>query len=93
VLKGDNAQTLLVSELYRAKDSAQAGIASVQKNCAADGNYEKKVAANGKFFFNLKAANSQVIGTSHMYATEQERDAGVAAAKSSGATATVQDNT
>ena len=93
VLKGDNAQTLLVSELYRAKDSAQAGIVSVQKNCASDGHYEKKVAANGKFFFNLKAANNQVIGTSQMYATVQERDAGVAATKSSGATAAVQDNT
>lgn len=92
VLKGDNAQTLLVSELYRAKDSAQAGIVSVQKNCASDGRYEKKVASNGKFFFNLKAANGEVIGTSQMYASEQERDAGLAAAKSS-ATATVQDKT
>jgi uncharacterized protein len=93
VLKGDHAQTLLVSELYRAKESAQSGIVSVQKNCVSDGHYEKKVATNGKFFFNLKAANNQVIGTSQMYASEQEREAGIAAAKSGGATATLQDNT
>lgn len=92
-LKGDNAQTLLVSELYRSKDSAQGGIASVQKNCGSDRHYEKKVAANGKYFFNLKAANNQVIGTSGMYASEQERDAVLASAKASGVTATVRDST
>ena len=60
-LKGDNGKTLLASELYRSKDSAQAGIASVQKNAGSEERYEKKVATNGKFFFNLKAANSQVF--------------------------------
>jgi len=90
-LKGDHGQALLVSELYRVKDSAQGGIASVQKNCGSDAHYEKKVAANGKFFFNLKAANNQVIGTSQMYASEQDRDAAIAAVKASGMTATVRD--
>lgn len=90
-LKGLDAQTLLVSELYRAKDSAQGGIASVQKSCGSDARYEKKVAANGKFFFNLKAANNQVIGTSPMYASEQERDAAMAAVKGGAAAATVRE--
>lgn len=93
VLKGDQAQTLLASELYRSKDSAQGGIASVQKNCGSDAHYEKKVATNGKYFFNLKSANNQVIGTSQMYASEPDRDAGLAATKASGVTATVRDNT
>ena len=92
-LKGDNGKTLLASELYRSKDSAQAGIASVQKNAGSEERYEKKVATNGKFFFNLKAANSQVIGTSQMFASEAERDAGLAAARASGPTATVRDAT
>lgn len=91
-LKGDQGQALLVSELYRAKDSAQGGVASVQKNCSVDAHYEKKVAANGKFFFNLRAANNQVIATSPMYATEQDRDAAIAAVRASGATAPVRDN-
>lgn len=91
-LKGDHAQTLLASELYRSKDSAQGGIASVQKNCGSDARYEKKVATNGKFFFNLKAANNQVIGTSPMYASEQDRDAAISAVKANGATAPVRDN-
>lgn len=90
-LKGPNGKTLLASELYRSKDSAQAGIVSVQKNCGADERYEKKVATNGKFFFNLKASNGQVIGTSQMFGTQEERDAGVLAAKASGPTATVRE--
>lgn len=93
VLKADNAETLLTSELYHAKGSAENGIASVQSNCGADTHYEKKVAANGKHYFNLKAANHQVIGTSQMYASADSRDAGVASVKSNGATTTVKDKT
>lgn len=92
-LKGEQGHALLVSELYRAKDSAQGGIASVQKNCGSDAHYEKKVAGNGKFFFNLKAANNQVIGTSPMYASEQDRDAAIASVKSGGVSAAVHDGT
>ena len=57
VLKADSAETLLTSELYHSKASAENGIASVQGNCGAEERYEKKVASNGKHFFNLKAAN------------------------------------
>lgn len=92
VLKADNAETLLTSELYHAKASAENGIASVQGNCGAEERYEKKVASNGKHFFNLKAANHQVIGTSQMYASAESRDAGIASVKSNGATATVKDS-
>lgn len=73
VLEVDNAETLLTSELYHAKGSAENGIASVQSNCGADERYEKKLAANGKHYFNLKAANHQIIGTSRMYASKLTR--------------------
>jgi uncharacterized protein YegP (UPF0339 family) len=93
VLKADNAETLLTSELYHAKASAENGIASVQGNCGADERYEKKLAANGKHYFNLKAANHQVIATSQMYASADSRDAGVSSVKSNGTTTTVKDKT
>jgi uncharacterized protein len=89
-LKGGDAQTLLASELYRSKDSAQGGIISVQTNCGSDARYDRKIASNGKFFFNLKAGNNQVIGTSPMYAFEPDRDAAIAAVKESGPTAAVR---
>ena len=93
VLKAANAETILTSELYTTKGAAQNGIASVQANSGHDERYEKKVASNGKPYFNLKAANHQVIGTSQMYASEQSRDGGIASVKANGGSATVKDLT
>ena len=92
VLKADNAETILNSELYKAKSSAENGIASVQANCSNDDRYERKTASNGKAYFNLKASNGQVIGTSQMYATEASRDEGIASAKVNGVSTTVKDS-
>jgi uncharacterized protein YegP (UPF0339 family) len=93
VLKAGNAETILSSELYKARASAENGIASVQTNSGAEERYERKTAANGKSFFNLKAANSQVIGTSQMYASEASREVGIASVKENGSSATIKDNT
>jgi uncharacterized protein len=93
VLKAGNSETILTSELYQAKASAENGIASVQTNCGNTDRFEKKTAANGKFMFNLKAANHQVIGTSQMYASEEGRDNGIASVKTNGTSKTVKDMT
>jgi uncharacterized protein len=92
VLKAGNADTILTSELYKAKGSAEAGIASVQANCTTEARYDRKTSSNGKEFFNLKAANSQVIGTSQMYASAASREDGIASVKANGTTKTVKDN-
>jgi uncharacterized protein YegP (UPF0339 family) len=92
-LKSGSGDTLLTSELYKAKSSAENGIASVQTNSSQEARYERKTAANGKAFFNLKAANHQVIGTSPMHATDAARDAAIASAMADGASTTVKDNT
>lgn len=93
VLKAGNAETILTSELYKSRSSAEAGIASVQNNCTNDDRYDKKESSNGKAYFNLKAANHQIIGTSQMYATTQARDNGIASVKTNGTSKTVKDNT
>ena len=93
VLKAGNAETILTSELYKTKGSAENGIASVQANSASEDRYERKTASNGKAFFNLKAGNHQVIGTSQMYASEPSRESGIASVKANGASMTVKDNT
>lgn len=92
VLKAGNAETILTSERYKAKTSAENGIASVQANCSNDQRYEKLEAKNGKFYFNLKAVNHQIIGTSQMYATVQSRDAGIASVMANGTSTAVKDN-
>ncbi|EOM2322604.1 YegP family protein, partial [Escherichia coli] len=45
------------------------------------------------FYFNLKAANHQIIGSSQMYATAQSRETGIASVKVNGTSQTVKDNT
>jgi hypothetical protein len=70
-LKADNGQTILSSEGYTTKAACLNGVESVKKNSQESDNFERKVAANGKHFFNLKAGNGQVIGTSQMYESEE----------------------
>jgi uncharacterized protein YegP (UPF0339 family) len=92
VLKAGNGEVILTSELYKTRAAAQNGIASVQTNSGLDERYERKAAANGKPFFNLKAANHQVIGSSQMYSSEAARDNGISSVKSNGSSATIKDN-
>ena len=44
----------------------------------AQGFYELKVAKDGQFMFNLKAANGQVILTSELYKTKASAENGIA---------------
>ena len=69
-LKAGNGETILSSEGYKQKASCENGIASVKKNCLDDNCFEKKETSSGKFRFNLKSTNGQVIGTSQTYESE-----------------------
>ncbi|RAV28234.1 YegP family protein [Sinomicrobium soli] len=80
-LKAKNGQVILSSETYSGKSAAENGIASVKKNAPDDGRYERKTAKNGKFYFNLKATNGQIIGTSQMYASEAGMENGIDSVK------------
>ena len=93
VLKADNAEIILTSELYGARPSAESGIESVRKNSPDEVRYERLEASNGKAYFNLKAANHQVIGSSQMYATAAARDEGIKSVMSNGSTTTTTDLT
>ena len=65
-LLAGNGQTILSSEMYEAKASAQNGIESVKKNAAVDGRYERLEGKDGSPYFVLKATNGQVIGNSQL---------------------------
>lgn len=92
-LKAGNGEIILTSEMYKAKNSAENGIASVKTNAPIDSRYDKKSATNGQFYFNLKAANSEVIGTSEMYTTSSARDNGIQSVKQNAPGATIEDLT
>ena len=86
-------ETILTSQMYIEKSSARNGIASVQANCTLDANYEHMDSRNEKFYFNLKAPNHQIIGTSQMYTTAQSRDKGIESVKTNGVCDIIKDNT
>jgi uncharacterized protein len=90
-LKAGNGQTILSSEGYSSKPNCQSGIESVKNNSQDDSKYDRKTSANGKFYFNLKATNGQIIGTSEMYESESSREGGISSVKTNAADATVED--
>lgn len=81
VLKADNGEAILSSEMYTTKSACNNGIDSVKTNAPNDARYEKLTAKNGKFYFTLKAANGQVIGNSEMYESSSGRDNGIESVK------------
>lgn len=92
-LKASNGQVILTSEGYKARNSAENGIESVKKNSQDDAKFERKEAKNGKHYFNLKATNGQIIGTSEMYESEASRNNGIESVKKNAPDAEVKDLT
>lgn len=90
-LKAGNGQIILTSEGYTAKAGCTNGIESVRKNSQLDERYDRKTSTNGKPYFNLKASNGQIIGTSEMYESVAARDNGIESVKKNAPDATVED--
>jgi uncharacterized protein len=90
-LKADNGQVILTSEGYASKAGCENGIESVRKNAPSDSNYDRKKSSNGKHYFNLKAANSQIIGTSEMYEASTGMENGIESVKKNAPKASVEE--
>ena len=92
-LKATNGQVILTSEGYKTKASCLNGVESVKKNSQDAKRFNKKVASNGKPYFNLMANNGQVIGSSQMYANEINMNNGIASVMKNAPEAPVVDMT
>ncbi|WP_316804726.1 YegP family protein [Pedobacter nototheniae] len=92
-LKASNGQIILTSEGYVAKASCKNGIESVKTNASADARYDRKIAKNGTYYFNLKAGNGEIIGTSQMYSTISAREDGIESVKTNALRSEVIDDT
>ncbi len=77
-LKAGNGQVILASEGYKTKSACLNGVESVKKNSQEDARFDRLESKNGKFYFNLKATNGQIIGTSEMYETNASMENGIA---------------
>jgi len=76
-LKAGNGEVILTSEGYIEKSGCTNGIEAVRRNSTNTGRFDKKKTESGKYRFNLKSANHQVIGTSQNYKSESGRDNGI----------------
>jgi uncharacterized protein YegP (UPF0339 family) len=90
-LQAGNSQNILTSEIYNTKRAALNGAASVAKNCGNEKCFDRKVAKNGKPYFNMKSTNGQIIGSSQMYANKTNMENGIASVKKNAPTAPTDD--
>jgi len=65
---------VLRSEAYNSKAARNNGIESFKKNAPISERYERLTSSDGKFYFNIKAANHQVVATSLMFDSEDAQE-------------------
>lgn len=90
-LKAGNGEIILTSQGYSSKANCDNGIESVKKNSQIAERFESKEAKDGQFYFNLKATNGQIIGSSEMYKSKAGRDNGIASVTKNASDASVED--
>lgn len=92
-LRARNGEIILGSEGYVAKTGCKNGVATVKENAPDDENYDRRTATNNQYYFVLKAANGEIIGTSELYTTREARENGIEAVKDTAPDAPVEDLT
>lgn len=80
-LKAANGQIILTSQAYSTKAACEKGIESVKVNSQIDKSYIKKRSKDGNPFFNLKAANGQIIAASELYSSTTSMFKGILSVK------------
>jgi uncharacterized protein YegP (UPF0339 family) len=91
-LHAANNEKILTSEMYKAREGAEKGIASVKVNAMQDGQFDRRTSKANKPYFVLKALNGEVIGTSEEYSSNEAMENGIAAVKEVGPTAPMENN-
>ena len=64
-----NGKVVLISEGYASRRARDTGLASVQKNMKLASAYKHRQHKNGKYYFDLHAANGREIATSRWYSS------------------------
>ena len=90
-LKAANGETLLSSDIYLTKTSCENGIFSVKNNLRDASKLVRRVMEDGKAYFNIKAINERIIGTSQIYENQLLMLAGLEAFKFYAPSAIIED--
>lgn len=77
-VRARNGEIVLQSQGYASSSGAKNGANSVNTNGSNPARYTVLPAADGRFYFTLKAGNGQVIGRSEMYETKSNAERGIA---------------
>jgi uncharacterized protein YegP (UPF0339 family) len=76
-LKGGNGEIMLQSEGYASPGGVTTGIAAIRENGKLKSRYQVLTAANGQYYFRLKAANGEIIALGEAYKTKATAEAAV----------------
>jgi len=76
-LIASNGRIILSSEGYNSDAERDNGMHSVQEQAADAVSFERKISKNGEYYFILRAASGEIIGTSEMFISEAGRDNGI----------------
>jgi len=90
-LKASNGMIIMTSQGYTSKSACQNGIDSVKANSYNKKMFASETAKDGSYYFNLTAANTQIIGTSQMYTSSSGRDNGIASVRKNAPKAEIVD--
>lgn len=80
VLKANNGEIVLTSQMYVSKQGSQNGIQSC-KNSLNDTNFKRLKSQNGLFYFNQIASNGEIIGVSETYVSSAGCEGGISTVK------------
>jgi uncharacterized protein YegP (UPF0339 family) len=73
-IKSKQGHILMASEAYTQRHNCLEGFASCKVNGINKKNYNVLTSKNKKFYYTLVAQNHEIIGTSPLYTTAEERD-------------------
>ncbi len=76
-LKAKNGKIILASEGYTQKVHAIGGTESVRDHSKDKNAFNECRSTDSRYYFNLRAANNQVIGTSQMYSSKEGMRKGI----------------
>lgn len=83
-LKAENSQSILTSQMYKSKAECFSDIDLVRNNCNDDSRYERKLSADKKHYFVLKASDGHLIGNSELYPSKADMENGIKSVKKNG---------
>ncbi len=87
--KNADGKILLTSEGYTTVAARDNGIESVKKNLSNNDRYEHLLSSNGKYYFNIKASNGQVVAKSAMFDNEVDKANALSTIQAEGTDATI----